>query len=426
MSDFAARTPEEWALRAWIARKHDIEHVEIERIVSGEGLLNAFDHLVDASGGEHGELAAAVHASRTPGEVIVERSRGGDVLCMAALDLFLGALGAEAANLAARFQARGGVFIAGGGIAGKIPDLLMDGRVRRAYLRSARVAPIHAHVPLYLVPASGDSLGMEGASVHASSEGGRCSSRCELLQLPTAEDISVRVAALVIEALRETPDLVLCLATGATPTRCYAALAAEAERAPELFARLRIVQLDEWGGLSGGDPESCLAYIRQHAVGPLKVSADRFLSFDGTASDGAAECARVRLALERWGGINEPPATSSVADQLDSGLQRLGEHGTAGHGEALLRGAHVAKLSVESQGHQMVASRAAPTTGLTIGLAELCAASRCVVMVTGGHKATVLRAALRERVSARRPASLLRRFGEDVLFVADGAAAAEL
>ena len=38
MSDFAARTPKEWMLRQWVAEQHGVEHVEVEKLVSGTGL----------------------------------------------------------------------------------------------------------------------------------------------------------------------------------------------------------------------------------------------------------------------------------------------------------------------------------------------------------------------------------------------------
>ena len=51
--------------------------------------------------------SAVVAAHGTPGET------GADPHCVAAMEAFLDALGAEAANLALRFQAQGGVFLAG-------------------------------------------------------------------------------------------------------------------------------------------------------------------------------------------------------------------------------------------------------------------------------------------------------------------------
>ena len=53
---------------------------------------------------------------------------GADALCVKVVDMFLDALGAEAGNMAIRYQASGGVYIAGGGIANKLLDRILDGR----------------------------------------------------------------------------------------------------------------------------------------------------------------------------------------------------------------------------------------------------------------------------------------------------------
>ena len=53
--------------------------------------------------------------------------------------MFLDALGAEAGNMAIRYQASGGVYIAGGGIANKLLDRILDGR----YDSSVHASPMH-------------------------------------------------------------------------------------------------------------------------------------------------------------------------------------------------------------------------------------------------------------------------------------------
>lgn len=289
-ADYAPRTDEEWALRNWIARQANppLQRVEIEKICSGEGLLNVYGYLLSTAVAEPRQV-------RTTPSTIVEGSRTGDDVCVRAMDLWLAALGSEAGSLAIRFQARGGVYIAGGGVCSKIAAEIADGRLRAAYLRCARLLALHAHCPLYLLPADGDKLGLDGTLAFART---KFASNSDLCRVPTAEEAASRVAELVLAELRATPDLVLCVASGATPTRCYAILAAAAERDPACFTRLRVVQLDEWRGLGEGDGESCVRYIREHVVGPLRVGPERFLSFDGQAVDGEAECARVRGVLK--------------------------------------------------------------------------------------------------------------------------------
>src|SRR5438093_7721969 len=59
------------------------------------------------------------------------------------------------------------------------------------------------------------------------------------------EQMSRRAAARIMAAIRRKPALLLGVVTGATPTRAYEHLAARRAE-PALFARLRILKLDEW------------------------------------------------------------------------------------------------------------------------------------------------------------------------------------
>ena len=51
----------------------------------------------------------------------------------------------------------------------------------------------------------------------------------------------MQAAELIASAVRTKPDLVLCAATGSTPTRCYELLAERAKGEPGLFDSLRCV-----------------------------------------------------------------------------------------------------------------------------------------------------------------------------------------
>jgi galactosamine-6-phosphate isomerase len=111
------------------------------------------------------------------------------------------------------------------------------------------------------------------------------------------EAMSRRAAEMIIEELRRKPDLLLCAAAGSTPTGCYALLAEARRRDVQAFERLRVLKLDEWGGLPVDDPATCEAYLRRHLTEPLEISEDRYVTFDGNAPDPRQECERVRKRL---------------------------------------------------------------------------------------------------------------------------------
>jgi len=211
-------------------------------------------------------------------------------------------------------------------------------------------------------------------------------------------DLAARAGGIILAELAATPGLLLCAATGRSPLGAYRAVADAARADPAACAGLRIVALDEWGGVSGTAPGSSRHYLRTHLVEPLGIPPDRFLAFDGAADDPGAECARVRAALDRWGPI----------DLCVLGLGTNGHVGFNEPGPFLTPHCHVARLSAASRAHAMVRSMdRVPAFGLTLGMGEILAARRILLLVTGDGKrdvATTLRAAT---VSSMLPASFL-------------------
>ena len=180
-SDFVARTDTEWALRAYLQRELGVEHVKVEHVVSGLGLARIYAflrHSEESKAGEAAEASAAeaaadaaavqseVEAAPEPSVVVASRGTAGeghsDPHCVAAVEMFLEALGAEAANLALRFQAHGGVYIAGGVTAKLAERLVSGGRLCAAYLGKGRSTDAYRACPLYLLAVEGDDLAYEG------------------------------------------------------------------------------------------------------------------------------------------------------------------------------------------------------------------------------------------------------------------------
>jgi galactosamine-6-phosphate isomerase len=108
------------------------------------------------------------------------------------------------------------------------------------------------------------------------------------------ERLSLQGAALVIAAIEQKPDLLLCAATGNSPIGLYRELARKAATGPGLFRSLRAIELDEWGGLRDTDDGSATRYLRERLLNPLAISADRFMAFDSapTLPKRAARCDR--------------------------------------------------------------------------------------------------------------------------------------
>lgn len=213
-----------------------------------------------------------------------------------------------------------------------------------------------------------------------------------------AEDLSRKAARRVLTALASKPDLLLCAAGGSTPLRTYQVLARHRERQPNVFRRLRVVKLDEWGGLPMGGPGTCEQQLQSHLLAPLGVSGKRYLGFRSDPSDAEQECAGIRRRLAAEGPI-------------DLCILGLGMNGHVAMNEpapALQPQAHVARLADLTLLHPMLAeAKLKPTFGLTLGMAEILAAREILLLVSGAAKREPLRKFMQREITTNFPASLL-------------------
>jgi glucosamine-6-phosphate deaminase len=234
------------------------------------------------------------------------------------------------------------------------------------------------------------------------------------LRVVPAEAWAAVVADALLDRLRARPGLRVCLPTGDTPSPLYAELVARDARAPDgAYAQATVVLLDEWLDLPPGDPARCDVRLRRELLDRL-APPPRFVAIDVDGSDDEL------AAL----------AHDQAARGLDLALLGLGMNGHVGFNEPgsrpddPTRVVRLARSSREAAMARYGAARA-PTGGITVGLARVLEAGEAWLLVTGVHKAAVLRRALREPEGLDCPASFLRRHARLTVF-ADEAAAAEL
>lgn len=212
------------------------------------------------------------------------------------------------------------------------------------------------------------------------------------------ESMSRRAVDRILAALTAKPDLLLCAAGGGSPARTYQLLAEHHQHKPAAFARLRILKLDEWGGLRMDDPGSCETQLRTTLIAPLGLTGDRCFGFNNEAAEPEAECERIRKRL-------------AVEGPIDLCLLGLGVNGHIAMNEpaaSLQPFAHVAQLTEHSLRHPMLAnSKTKPTHGLTLGLAEILISHEILLLVSGASKRAPLQRLLQRDLTTEFPASLL-------------------
>jgi len=226
--------------------------------------------------------------------------------------------------------------------------------------------------------------------------GGGAGFRLEVLE--DYERLSEAASEVICAEAREKPRMLICLATGASPTRTYELLSLKRGAHPGLFEQVRILKLDEWGGLARGAAGSCESYLRKHVIRPLGIGEDRFVGFTGDTDSEEVECDRLHAWVAEHGPI----------DLCVLGLGANGHLGLNEPGRVLSPFAHRAVLSEATRGHAMLStSGAKPTGGLTLGLAEILQSRQILMLVNGAHKRQPLRRLLQKEIACEFPASFL-------------------
>jgi galactosamine-6-phosphate isomerase len=212
------------------------------------------------------------------------------------------------------------------------------------------------------------------------------------------EALSFAAAQMVHASIQARPNLLLCAATGHSPTGLYLQLQKyHAERSDD-FRELRVLKLDEWGGLSAEHPATCEYYLQQHLIQPLGISDARYHGFDANTKDPEAECKRVQHELETIGPI----------DICVLGMGKNGHLGLNEPAEQLTNHCHVAELASTTLNHSMVASlEDKPTYGLTLGMKDILAARHVILLVTGAGKEEATQELMSGRITNQYPATHL-------------------
>lgn len=163
-ASFAPLNDEDVALWRFLNGRH--QHVSWERVISGMGLVSIYEFLCaqDAARAADDPLEDRLHERNAPSLISQAALKHAHPLAVKALDIFVRAYAAEAANLALKWMARGGVYLAGG-IAPKILARLQQPDFVEIFLRKGRMGELLKKFPVKVVLS--DRVALRGAAWRA-------------------------------------------------------------------------------------------------------------------------------------------------------------------------------------------------------------------------------------------------------------------
>ena len=135
----------------WAYLYERLDHVSMERVLSGSGLFNIYSWLRDSGRYEEPSWLAKKITDGAPARVISETAmERKDPLCEEALDMFVSIFGAVAGNLALTGMTTGGIYL-GGGIPPKILPKLKGDNFMKAFTNKGRFKDLLQRIPVRVI-----------------------------------------------------------------------------------------------------------------------------------------------------------------------------------------------------------------------------------------------------------------------------------
>ena len=232
------------------------------------------------------------------------------------------------------------------------------------------------------------------------------------------EDMSRKAANLISAVMTMKPDCVLGLATGSSPVGTYRNLIRRYENGDLDFSQVTTVNLDEYKGLDGENPQSYRYFMRENLFSHVNIDPARTFLPDGTEKDREKACGAYDEILRRTG-----PA--------DLQLLGIGHDGHIGFNEPadtfakMTHCVDLAEMTIEANARFFSSREEVPTQAYTMGIQTIMSAAKVLMIVSGADKAEIIRKAFFGPVTPQVPASILQ-FHPDFVLIADEAALSEI
>jgi glucokinase len=151
-ADFAPTNERQIGLLKYMLKRFD--HVSVERVCSGIGIPYIYEYLRDIEQIPEKPEIAELIASATDHTAAITNSafdeHNPSELCRATVDTFVSILASEAANMALKVMATGGVYLAGG-IPLHIPRAAEELRFMETFKRKGRFTQLMDHIPVHVI-----------------------------------------------------------------------------------------------------------------------------------------------------------------------------------------------------------------------------------------------------------------------------------
>lgn len=222
----------------------------------------------------------------------------------------------------------------------------------------------------------------------------------KIIEVESYDKLSLLATDLIAAQILLKPDCLLGLATGSSPLGTYENLAARCAEGRLDFSQVRTVNLDEYCGLTGENPQSYRYFMDRNLFGRVNIDPANTHLPDGCAADMEAECARYEALVESLGWP-------------DLQLLGIGHNGHIGFNEpaeefpARVHTVQLAESTIKANSRLFDRLEDVPTMAVTMGIGTIMKA-RQILLIAGADKREIVERAFDGPVTPQVPASILQ------------------
>lgn len=228
------------------------------------------------------------------------------------------------------------------------------------------------------------------------------------------QSLSDFAAAEIAEAIKNNPNLVLCLASGDTPKLTVELLVQKLKDKSIDYSKITFIGLDEWVGLPPSNTGSCHYFFKNKLIGPLQLKLSQYFLFDALSADLQNECVKMDQIIAERGGV----------DIMLVGIGMNGHIGFNEPGASFNNLSHVIELAeiTKSVGKKYFTEQVELTKGITLGFKHLLNTRKVFLMANGSKKAEVIKQTVEGPVTENFPASIMQEHNNGFVIVDEEAA----
>ena len=236
----------------------------------------------------------------------------------------------------------------------------------------------------------------------------------KFITVKTYEDLSHKDDLLIASQMIVKPNCVLGLATGASPIPTYQNIISTFNKGGISFKGVKTYNLDEYCNLPKDDKNSYYTFMHEQLFNSLDILEENVHFLDGKAADCDAECLRYDNEINATGGIDIQ--LLGIGNNAHIGFNEPADKFTTGSFKVQLTESTINANKIYFDENPM------PTHALTMGIKQIMAAKKIVLIATGPKKAEAVKNMIEGAVTPQVPASILQEHTDVIIFLDEAAA----